>query len=132
MNKYNWYTMSARERDALVAEKVMGWTLKERNEWFDGDQSTGWYAPFEWGQPLDEFMPSSDISAAWEAVEKLNDKFDFRCHTRAGYSGIWAAFGYNPEHHDEMGDGDFPFGAFEPSLPHAICLAALKAVGVEI
>lgn len=49
----DWNAMSDRERDAWIAEKVMGWGQDTYNRWSE------------------EFRPTSDISAAWEVVEKM-------------------------------------------------------------
>lgn len=108
-----------RELDALIAEKVFG--AVRTQEKFQG------YVPIP-GDPvyysevykyptgvnylIDDpknrhgmmgGVPhySTDISAAWEVVEKLNKQYSFHLNTK--------------------GSAD--------TAPHAICLAALKAVG---
>lgn len=105
-----------RELDALVAEKVLGYEI-----------TPGGYTGY-----LPSF--STDIAAAWEVVEKL----------RAMNSTLEL---YSPGAlvNDEMGihavewqatfkSWEEPWGPHGPSVeaqtaPHAICLAALKAVG---
>lgn len=63
-----------RELDYLVAEKVMGWRLLNKNSGMNNDLALvvtpGWYGP---GQSLvmEKFEPSTDIQAAWQVVEKL-------------------------------------------------------------
>lgn len=67
------------------------------------------------------FRPSTSILDAWQVVEKLTEKGnvvkidqDFiGCTCSIGYAGHWAV---------EQSE----------SAPQAICLAALKAVGVDI
>jgi len=57
---------AGRELDALVAEKVMGWTV-------DGiwRMYTGEVVRHAAGKNMKtRFNPSTDISAAWEVVEK--------------------------------------------------------------
>ena len=56
-----------KELDMLFAVKVMGWEYKFDNEkglmaWFSGSKFMG-----------NCFNPSTDISAAWEAINELND-----------------------------------------------------------
>lgn len=128
-----------RELDALVAEKVMGWQWANegvRGQYRlhppDSTSPTGAY-PVDVG-PGEEWSPSTDIAAAWEVVEKL----------RAMNSTLEL---YSPGAlvNDEMGihavewqatfkSWEEPWGPHGPSVeaqtaPHAICLAALKAVG---
>lgn len=62
------------ELDALVAEKVMGWTRK--NPWWlnpDGTSTSWMSVPLDDADPNDRrtFEPSKDIEAAWEVAEKL-------------------------------------------------------------
>ena len=100
---------AGRELDALVAEKVMGWTnvrfichgLSLRGE-VDGEPSEK--VPFY----------SVDIDAAWDVVEKIGTSFTLERYNR------WYV---------EFGDR---YSAAADTAPHAICLAALKAVGVEV
>lgn len=136
------------ELDALIAKEVMGWK--------DGGlvSTTGDLDPRTWATGIElpripippgmsadtyfhknpmprfkrpillrvEFCPSTDIAAAWEVVEKLQDRFrtvvtafekyGFGCHMKAWDSRIEI---------DVQSEAD--------SAPHAICLAALRAVG---
>lgn len=135
-----------RELDALVAEKVMGWKIEERyfylgpedGHWtytLDQDRAAKdytvttnagkepWYVPqLCFNDPTDEWndwqrVPefSSSIGAAWEVVEKLKaDGRNFKCSW-----GQWFLAHFS--------DAELPDGQPE-SMPHAICLAALKAV----
>lgn len=109
-----------RELDALVAEKVMGLTSSEveihRQFWLDGCFSN-----------LPHY--STDIAAAWEVVEKLTSKK--QPHFQLS---LCDSYTENPKWCAEF-DLDRPFKrviAKAETAPHAICLAALKAVGVEI
>lgn len=111
-----------RELDALVAEKVMGLKINwdettpcplcgdvgrfcGARMWCSHD---GWY----YSQYKDY---STDIAAAWEVVEKLRgDGWIFNL------SDSWAAQFHMP--------GNILVVSSAKSAPHAICLAALKAV----
>lgn len=114
-----------RELDALVAEKVMGWRVVREPQddgyggpplpkpflWAIGD---GTPAVFREGQEPQPWSPSRDIAAAWEVVEKVSGSYfilDFD-------SGYWSAE-FSPS----------GMGMRGTTAPHAICLAALKAVG---
>jgi len=134
---------AGRELDALVAEKVMGlsapWDENTPCPYcgeimrYCGQRS--WCTSCsEWRYgPYKEY--SEDISAAWEVVERLDALgYWFQGRTRFDNEGehddgCWAGFtphlttGWNgqPDHYTNA-----------PSMPHAICLAALKAVGIDI
>jgi len=136
--------------NALVAEKVMGWVWK-KGEHFDViskpqihlltvDQDVSSQTPGEFFY-FDEdsdgertkvdghyrigwyWMPaySRDIEAAWEVVEKMakdgEGLFDLAQH-----QNNWEAILSSPT-------GSFRANA--PTAPEAICIAALKAVGIE-
>lgn len=105
---------AGREMDALVAERVMGWHKEETGimpRWADKDGHFVHYV-------LDDFdgnsgwFPSDDIAAAWEVVEKMNEKFTVE---------IWRE------------DGDWHCSiagvvAHAPAAPHVICRTAYLAV----
>lgn len=107
--------------DALLAERVMGWTPQARS-------GVGFTTPEGEYRSIDIWTPSVDIAAAWQVVEKLD---------RDGWwwtlDKTWTADGPDqwqvsllPSESlqtDRRGD------ALAPTAPHAICLAALRAVG---
>lgn len=113
-----WKEMTDRERDALVAEKVMGWNNVHR----EGDWGL-FGRPF--GGLRDYPIPyySTDIAAAWEIVEALRDKlesFDFELSSFK--DGTWGCTFYEflyPQKYSRI-------------AADAICLAALKAIGIEV
>lgn len=105
-----------RELDTLVAEKVMGRIVSLDPLWMkiyetpdafvETSQSRAWR---RWLHPY-----STDIAAAWEVVEKLCD-----VELRDGWDGKrWWRCTIGHKH----------ASARAYSAPHAICLAALKAV----
>ncbi len=126
-----------REMDALVAEKVMGWKFGK-----DPVGLSCWVVSID--RTVDRcWSPSTDIAAAWEVVEKINQlpswpEYDYKGkierHRERGafrvestYSlnrqGKWCAYGTDR-------DQEYPlFEAYAEIAPHAICVAALKAVG---
>jgi ABA sandwich protein len=132
---------AGRELDALVAEKVLGWTdvgMKKMytivggditaNElaWaeVDGEESRG-IAPgspqYEWGRgefPVPRF--STDIAAAWQVVQELRKRdICVDIEVRENVS-VWAPPPDGPMSIDWTSVAD--------TAPHAICLAALRAV----
>ena len=78
--RIEWYRLSARERDAVVATRVMGWT---RHRIVGGSHAGDYWKPSPWRAdyvdpndvspdcPCLTFEPSTDIAAAWEVVEQL-------------------------------------------------------------
>lgn len=133
-----------RELDALVAEKVMGYAVRASNDdWVDGYKVAEKKSDFgksdkvftisgpltvKRDRPMKNY--STSISAAWDAVNKLmrerfqNDRVGFRINFCSVVTPFfWMAyFGLEQsENYSACGD----------TAPHAICLAALKAVGHE-
>lgn len=116
---------AGRELDALIAQHVFGWARKS-------DTPGDWLGPppedprhvwcGEWDENgLPNYLPkwSTDIATAWEVVEKLLIHGDIRLSIHVARNGYDVEFQ--------------PFvNVSAPTAPHAICLAALKAVGVEV
>jgi hypothetical protein len=100
-----------RELDRLVADKVFG----IRSE-VSGDYIL---------EPM--YIPkySTDIAAAWGVVEKLKEKFIVAAES---YRNIHSCYIIKPDE----GEGKIELFREGKSPSHAICLAALKAVGVEL
>lgn len=112
-----------RELDALVATKVMGWK-KALGSWVGGVvplQTEDGYV-FQ-----SEFCPSVNIEDAWEVVEKVCEggrRVEISTEGRdTTVSLLWAQ--------KETGEIGLLFGVRGRTVPHAICLAALKAVGYK-
>lgn len=101
--------------DALVAEKVMGWkstgmlelSVTDEEPWLDENQCEKWCTP----------KYSTDIAAAWKVVEKFSSRFSMSRDALGWHANMTPFVG-----------GD----CIADTAPHAICLAALKAVGVEV
>lgn len=123
--------MTNREIDALVATKVMGFKViggptqdvlvnsPTKLHFLKSDET---YLGSEGATVDDEFkiLPhySTDIAAAWEVVERVDDVF-----VLAGFPG--APIGWSATF-------SVDFEASADTAPMAICLAALKSVGVEV
>ena len=121
--------MENRELDALVAEKVMGIRVKAVPipAKFVSQETDG----KPWGH-VEHY--STDIAAAWEVVEKMLDQMEKpNCYevgrTEPG-SGKqhYAQFSY---FHLTTKEYRY-FTSKDKRVTRAICLAALKAVGVEV
>ena len=99
---------AGRELDVLIAEKVLG--LKRSGDLF---------ARAEWPKHY-----STDIAAAWEVVEKLG-RHSLRLYAPCDEAPSWMAsfcvYGYRPFQ-------DQTWKGYADTAPHAISLAALKAV----
>lgn len=131
----DYSAMSDRELDAAVAEKVMGWKLydyengryaKTKADYVDAYTNDGW----GWeGRSGDEYAhqwsPSTDISAAWEVVERVKSakvRFLILCDAE------WcAAEFFAVETGERIGEASLP----PKQITRAICLAALAAVEVK-
>jgi len=65
--------ISGKDRDALIAEKIMGWILDPEGCWLDKNDnyaSTGWGdAHNTYGLPV--WSPYTDIVAAREVLDKI-------------------------------------------------------------
>lgn len=121
-----------RELDALIAEKVMGIEV-EVYDFASGRQ--GYFYKGTLAAHIPEY--STSIEAAWEVVEKLTegDKiyFEVTRYRSYPYEGMRSQGGLDGPPHkqfyrarfssvEKSGTGD------SDTAPHAICLAALKAV----
>lgn len=120
---------AGRELDALVAEKVMGITRPEPLASPIDSLSDEAFARSTRALLLEHPAPySTDIATAWTVVEKMREidegftiMFDKEeKQWRAG--ALWWR-GY------EQAEWWEPRSAMSETAPHAICLAALKAVG---
>ena len=113
---------AGRELDEIVAEKVMGWKWDRRYPTSDpqfippeGDPRLAWAA--EWDERgIPEYLPeySTDLGMAWEIVDRVRGSFS---------SQQWEIWTHELCSNAQILRGDTPI---------IICLAALKAVGVEV
>lgn len=98
-----------RELDALIAEKVMGLSLQEE------DAHENWI-------PIEPEPYSTDITVAWEVVKYFSNKpFNIWIST----CGLLNAPHFQAVLQSKDGRGGNCIGT---TVPHAICLAALKAI----
>lgn len=127
-----------RELDALVAEKVMGWNRdheKRKLSYYYGDDL---YAQDLITKLTDVEIPSysTDIAAAWEVVERFQEEHGLLMFLRANPNGTYEiSLECNGVCRDDWKDAACEFYGSSSGLdsaPHAICLAALKAVGAKI
>jgi hypothetical protein len=135
-----------RELDALIAEKVMGWkrlTYSQSNpnnkKKADDHRLTMWWHSEDlkekalaeddndYYNPEPAWSPSTNIAQAWEVAKKMH-QLGWILEIRTGYNIETTA----PVHRVSLckrGFDEYYVGI--PNLdavPHAICLAALKAV----
>lgn len=129
-----------RQVDVLVAEKIMGWFLNistGERVWTDG---TGQYvAHVDPNAPTGfKFTPSTDIQDAWKVIEKLQEN-QLGVAITSGIEEPSKSWKYVVEIHDykieaiyvEETENVVGFCLHE-SAPMAICLAALKSIGVDL
>jgi len=129
--------MVDRALDALMAERVMGWTWMRDGWWSPDRKQVVWADPrVEWMiAPVDavEWSPSTDIAAAWQVVEKCEFfTLDRRPPDDSRYGVV-----------DGVKSEDVIWGcsltmngvfatAVAATVPEAICRAALKSVGESL
>ncbi len=116
-----------RELDALVAEKVMGITREQMDRY----KNLPSYAASYDGAVEEPRRYSTDITSAWSVVEKLQSSNPYWDETG---KEAFLAFQMSPAWGVEgacwmVNFGDSTTLEFGKTAPHAICLAALKAVG---
>lgn len=142
-----------RELDALVAEKVMGWKRCGVNEWIkplhvpSKDRPGTIYDDWDAKGPHERLVPPECD------VEEQRDKAVFFCgcesrgsipYFSSNMDQAWDValklqkgghiFDVGTEYHEWVAivDGNRKFMAKDISAPRAICLAALRARGVEV
>lgn len=122
---------SLREIDALIATEIMGWRLLLRSS---GEQ-VGVRCPPYWF-PVSPPKYSSDISAAWEVVERLKEETGiFYCieqHHLAEEPTAWLFSSDDVPAGTIVAEDAAKWSATAATVPLAISLAALKTKGIEI
>lgn len=122
---------AGRELDALIAEKVMGCkilyvgTVSGEKPWGCGCLNEI-HSIGDGDAELKEF--STDIAAAWEVVEKLREKYNSVdiCALSPTLKGCH----YKVKLWDNAWSDSITI--LSETVPRAICLAALKAIGHEV
>lgn len=96
----------------LIAEKMMGKSKAAVDIWLDGG-----------------FSPLTDDEDAFLVVDKMiGDGFTFSLISGGYASKSWEATFYGVDEYSEQ----LVYEAIHPSRCKAICIAALRAVGVEV
>lgn len=125
--------------DALIAEKIFGWSEIQSVKAIHGNQYQG-YDPNDVPSQFTGYRPkrvvpqySTDIAAAWKVVEKLNLFEEYSLSKSIvgqfpGENGKWKIETYELDSMGSLGEmSHFTFAEAE-TAPLAICLAALKAI----
>ena len=108
--------------DRLVAIEVMKWK-PWKEQWLRGPSGKTYYIAKQEEHNAVYFRPSTDISAAWEVVEKFINPLIIRQLPRD--NGGWRCNFRESTGSDRI---DSQFDAYASTAPLAICRAALKAV----
>lgn len=141
---------AGRELDALVAEMVMGCERRVSTLLAERMRDPGgacWCGPAPYGGSMGrggihsasylglgtrEVAPySTSIAAAWEVVEKLRDNGLHVCISSDAVDEEWEVEVWRPEEDNEYGQVMVGTPGYADTAPHAICLAALSAVGAS-
>ena len=113
------------EIDELVAVRVVGWTVSNGSAY---SPEGGRYADIPWNdENRPRWLPrySTDIAAAWEVARHVISGRHVRFATLEGsHTQPFAEF-------FDVSTGHERFSACENTIELAICLAALRSVGVS-
>lgn len=133
---------AGRELDALIAEKVMGWTGCQSDNPLTGEKGGAWGFGDAPKVVHLVYLPkfSESIADAWQVVEKLAKEGDE--HPVNLHKGL-PAFGDHATPFEVYKNyasypgwtcyfRDYEVCVHAGTAPLAICLAALKACGVEV
>ncbi|UAT29475.1 hypothetical protein K7T73_12780 [Bacillus badius] len=117
--------MNNREIDRLVAEKVMGWEPNLDDDGTVLSYDTEFGNLFFYDDNENDWSPSVNIQDAWKVVDEMraNREFRFELVTTESFSLNYKC---------RFRLDDVFVKVVSKSAPLAICLAALKAVGVEV
>lgn len=127
--------ISSAQINEMVAVKVMAWHRVQHGrflDWMDGDQRTGFYERTDGGEveERNHWNPAEDIACAFQVVEKLRQSGEYCCidiHSDHNYSwSVSMKLATDGIKHDPIARTS------DESLPLAISLAALRAVGEEV
>lgn len=131
MTAAEFQKLPPRERDAIVAERVMGWTPNYPGGWLHPPKSIANRKAYIDKEGCSVIQPySTDIAAAWEVVNKIT-------LLRVGPLWLSGPRLYPDRDGEEwracfscevFGGEDFRNLSRADSAPLAICTAALKAV----
>jgi hypothetical protein len=122
MTESEFLALEPRERDAVIAEKVMGQCVRAASdfeEWVTDDHYINKPDAEEprWGHML--VLPRYTTSTAWQIVEKmLVDGYDFNIALSRGMADVTIGLGPDKRWNGKSNEA-----------PLAIGLCALKAVG---
>lgn len=118
------------ETDRLVAEKVMGWTWDKYKRVYRINPNDNSLFGTGWGDdesPNGYFEPSTDIKAAWEVMDKLNERgFDVNITISESIATVSVC------HKAWITDNLYQSVALptaKGTTPLAICRVALLAIG---
>lgn len=123
---------AGRELDALVAEKIMGWKVVDG--WWDMGDGRSW--PVEdWCDDYERviqeaFRPSTDMSAAWYAIERVEATGKWASSVNAvrdqspnkWCTEFWPTDNWSPR----------VISSYAETAPLAICRAVLKVASNDL
>ena len=133
MTRAEWDALSAREKDAIVAGKMMGWSYGFCIP-FDGtgyvENRDGTISEFcvKCGKPRGYHDGWPAYTTSWDAmrevVEKIHGHGLYLAMSKPPDRLTWDVRGWNEKTNDTR------FCVHAETLPEAVCIAALTALGV--
>lgn len=134
-----WSELSERERDAVVAVELFSWQKVEQYGRtiiippLDDERIT-WTGIWD-VNGIPQYMPhyTTEFSVAWTAIEKIQGEIFMYRHPYPNGEYV-ISLGYSGNECSECGEEEFhvQHQGRSTSAPQAICLAALKAYGIEV
>lgn len=115
--------MAGKELDEIVATKVMGLSMNSKGHWTDSSGKVIYYSNNTYSED-DIWLPdySTDVAAAFSLIHER--------HLFYEVSIFWDGFDGDAYCEFKADNKQVKAMGFNPA--HAICLAALKAKGVEV
>lgn len=117
--------ISDRELNKLVAAKVMGWHVGAGNKhhyWYDSES--------KYAANVRDYLPSRDAGLALEAAMKASGESNIV--VGPAFGGGWFAMWTNRSSIPGRRWNQRSVSAHSATIPRALCLASLRASGVEV
>lgn len=118
-----WDEMSARERDVLVAEKVMEFSSDAIGDWWKDDEGVHYWITGDFLNTAGVWSPSQDMTCAWQVVDRMKS-----LGWNMDLNNALVQFSGEHWHFVSLKNGKRHVEAWAPTASEAIALVALRAV----
>jgi len=124
MTRAEWDALDPREKDALVAEKVMGFEKRDCISRIDGDY-LGWLWFQDGKERGSDEAKCNWFTTSWDAMREVVEKMQEDCDV---FLEFWGDREWTVANHP-VGFRDAGYVVTAATLPEAVCIAALTALG---